>query len=373
MEIALMFLKSLPVLLLAFLCWPFTLGVALGVKRHTDRYIIGFAAMQALFFIIYIPAILFGWSTRTLSITAAAVITVAGVAGTLIRYFTSDNKQEIFRVNKPDPKFFKNPYFIISMVIIIYEILIYVVKEPYIYGDDITYIPLITNMVDSNHIYTVKWAGAAPIPLSRVNFKFVFTSYYPFLGMLSVLSGLHPLILCKTVIPLIYLPTHYLIVWRIGNFLFGKDENEERRAEKQSMYFFFYTLLIEFGQISYYTLSRRVTMWIYNSKSDCFCLLLLPLFFYTYLFLMEEKETESILIHKQGWYRQIILLIIAVACNSASLMGVLMSAMMLVLWYGIAAYKEKKWSFFFKNLWTLVPHLITFVLLVIFTGFSFAG
>ena len=111
MEIALMFLKSLPVLLLAFLCWPFTLGVALGVKRHTDRYIIGFAAMQALFFIIYIPAILFGWSTRTLSITAAAVITVAGVAGTLIRYFTSDNKQEIFRVNKPDPKFFKNPYF----------------------------------------------------------------------------------------------------------------------------------------------------------------------------------------------------------------------------------------------------------------------
>lgn len=107
-EIVLMFIKSIPALLLVFVLWPLGLGAGLGIKRNIDRYIIGFCAVQALFFLCYIPAFLNSWSSRTL--TAVATVTISVIA--------------------------------------------------------------------------------------------------------LVSSGLHPLILCKTVMPVFYLPTHYLIIWR---------------------------------------------------------------------------------------------------------------------------------------------------------------
>ena len=54
MELILPLIKSIPALLLIFLIWPMTLGAGLGLKKNIDRYLIGFAAVQALFFIVYI-------------------------------------------------------------------------------------------------------------------------------------------------------------------------------------------------------------------------------------------------------------------------------------------------------------------------------
>ncbi len=367
-----MLIKALPALILVFFIWPLTLGAGLGLKKNIDRYIIGFCAVQALFYIVYIPAIVFSWSSRTLTYAAAIIITIVGVGGALARYNKASDRKEYLALTKPNFSYLKNPFFIGALLIIAYEMWIYAVKEPYIYGDDVTYMTLVTRFVDTNAIYTKEWSGQVdPTPLSDINFKYVFTSYYPFLGMISILTRLHPLILCKTVIPLIYLPSHYLITWRIGMYLFGDEADKAKRLEQQSLFMFFYAILIEFGHISYYTLSRRVTIWIYNSKSDCFCLLLIPLFFYTYLFLCEKEESGLILSNNKLWYRQLLITLVALACNSATLMGVMFSAITMVIWYIIASFRLKKPSLFLSCLWTLIPHVIELALLINFTGFSF--
>ena len=365
-------IRAVLVLLIIFGVWPLLLGAALGLKRNIDRYIIGFCAEQALFFLVYIPAILLSWSSMALTITAAIIITLAGVIGAGLRLYKSKDKKEYIALTKPDFSFFKNPYFDIALGIVIYQVVRYIVKQPYIYGDDVTYITMITDFVDTNAIYTKTWAGQIdPTPLSEISFKYVFTSYYPYMGMISILTGLHPLILCKTVIPIFYVPIHYLIIWRIGKYLFGGKDDEKDRNSKQSVFMFFYVLLIEFGQISYYTMSRRLMIWVWNSKSDCFCLLLVPLFFYTYLLLTEQEETEKILGKTKLFYRQLLIAIIAVACNSATLMGLIMSAIVMGIWFIIAAFRLKKPSLFFSSLWTLIPHVITAVFLLMFTGWSF--
>jgi len=364
-------IRAVSVLLIVFGVWPLMLGAGLGLKRNIDRFIIGFCAEQALFFLVYIPAILMSWSSMTLTIVAAVVITVVGVAGAALRMTKANDKKDFMALTKPDFSFFKNPCFDIALVIVIYQIIRYIVKQPYIYGDDTTYITMITQFVDTNAIYTKTWAGQIdPVPLSEISFKYVFTSYYPYIGMISILSGLHPLILCKTVIPIFYLPIHYLIIWRIGKYLFGSKGDEKAGNSKLSVFMFFYVLLIEFGQISYYTMSRRLTIWVWNSKSDCFCLLLVPLFFYTYLLLTEQEETEKILGKTKLFYRQLLIMIIAIACNSATLMGLIMSAIVMGLWFIITAFRQKKPSVFFTSLWTLVPHVITVLLLLMFMGWK---
>lgn len=370
MTLALMILKAIPALILVFIVWPFTLGAGLGLKKNLDRYIIGFTTVQALYFIIYIPAIVFSWSSRTLTYTAAGVITVVGLTGALLQYFKTIDRKDFLALNKPNFSYLKNPFFIGALLIVGYEMLIYATKEPWIYGDDVTYMRLVSRFVDTNAIYTKDWAGqTTPTTLHEVGYKYVFTSYYPFLGMISLLTSLHPLILCKTVIPLIYLPIHYLIIWRIGEHLFSFEEDVEKRIEKQSFFIFIYATLIEFGQISYYTISRRVTIWIYNSKSDCFCLLLIPLFFYTYVLLTEKLSVELFRGDKHLVFRQFVIVIIAIACNSSSLMGVLLSTIVMMTWYVIVAIRTRKISILLAGLWTFVPQLITCIILMSFIGF----
>ena len=370
MDIVVKILCAVPALVLVFGLWPVLLGCTLGFKRWIDRYIVGFCAVQALFFVVYIPAIIFGWSSRLLTGVAAVVISLVGLLGSWLRYSAAADKRSFLGVCRPSFDYFKNPLFDIAVVIVVYQVARYVVKQPYIYGDDVTYITMITDFVDTNAIYVKTWVGQAEaLPLSAISFKYVFTSYYPFLGSISILSGLHPLILCKTVLPVIYVPVHYLIVFRIGVYLFGNETDSCVLIQKHSVFMFFYVLLIEFGQISYYTISRRLMIWVWNSKSDCFCLLLIPLFFYTFMLLTDRVETSRVLGETSLFYRQMVVAVIALACNSATLMGLIMSFIVMGIWFVIAAFRLKKPSVLFTSLWTLVPHVVTAVLLVFRAGF----
>ncbi len=101
-EIILMFIKSIPALLLVFLIWPLGLGAGLGIKKNIDRYIIGFAAVQAVFFLCYIPAILNAWSSRTLTAVGAITISALAIGGAAIRFVKASEKKDFLALRKPD-------------------------------------------------------------------------------------------------------------------------------------------------------------------------------------------------------------------------------------------------------------------------------
>ncbi len=369
--IVLSVIRAVLMLLLVFVVWPLMLGAGLGLKRNIDRYIIGFCATQALFFLIYIPAILMSWSSMTLTIVGTVVITLVGVIGAGFRLYKSKDKKEFMALTKPDLSFLKNPFFDLAIVIVVYQIVRYVLKQPPVHGEDVTYINMITDFVDTNAIYTKTWAGQMdPTPLSEISFKYVFTSYYPFMGMISILTGLHPLILCKTVIPIFYVPIHYMMVWRVMQYIFGSKEDEISGSKKISICLFFYALLIEFIQYSDNTVSRHLLISVWNSESNCCCLLLVPLFFYTFLFLMEDAESEKALGKAKLFYRQLLIMIIAVACISATVMGIIMSAIVMGLWFIIAAFRLKRINVFATSIWTIIPHIITALFILLFTGWT---
>lgn len=368
MGMVLLFVRGILALVLVFFCWTILLGTGLGFKKYIDRLIVGFAAVQTLFYLVYIPAIVFSWSTRLLVCLSTISITGISILLSYVRYKKTNDRKKLFYLHKPDVRYVKNPFFLGAIMIIAYEMWIYIFKEPYIYGDDTTYVRLITEMVDTNSLYTREWADQiVPLAINEISYKYAFTSYYPFLSVVSILSGIHPLILCKTVIPVIYLPLHYLIIWRIGQFLFDGDKDTSTRVSQMSMFFFVYSILVEFGMISYYTLSRRVTIWIYNGKSVCFCLLLIPLFFYIYVFL-SEIDLEKIVVYKSGRYKKFLILLIATACVSSSLMGLVFSTIIMLLWYIIFACRFKNYRVFLSNLWTLVPNMFLALLVLIFVG-----
>ena len=85
----------------------------------------------------------------------------------------------------------------------------------------------------------------------------------------------------------------------------------------------------------------------------------------------EADESQQILGKTRLLYRQLLIVIMAIACNSATLMGIILSAIVMAIWFIVAAFRLKRPSVLFLSLWTFIPHLVTGFLLLIFTGWSF--
>lgn len=300
-----------------FLILPLLYGYGLGAKKRLDQLLIGFCAVQAVYYPAGLLLIFLKVSARWMTGMEMALLTGLALLLAICRRQRREQNNRKVAGNPKEGTFFLRTYGIwILPALLLIGLQIYrsVVLEPYIYGDDTTYIRMITNIVETDSVYLKTWTGQlTPDVLSSISYKYLYTTYYPFLASISLLSGIHPLILCKSILPCIYLPFHYLVVWRISGYLFSGAEN----GKKRGLFLFFYTVFIEWGLISYNTISRRMMMWIWNSKSLLFGILLPLLFFYSYLFMEDfEKPKEE---RGSLW----ILLICSLSSISASLMGVL--------------------------------------------------
>ena len=240
-------------------------------------------------------------------------------------------------------------YWLVALLFIILSLVQIAFFSPYRYGDDTTYISMINDMVETKEFYTLN-PDTGFIYGAAVHEKYFFSTYYQFVAMLCINTGIHPLIMCKTILGIVYILLTFMVIW-IGCKTFCKD------FEQSSLMFMISTVLIFFGNYSYYTLARRILIWNYNGKSVLFTIILPYLFIRVIkCFLLEEgkekkRKRERILELFQVTF-------IVFVASTTTLMGVGLAAMETgLLGLSISA-TQKRFSPIVRSIIVCIPAIL---------------
>lgn len=108
----------------------------------------------------------------------------------------------------------------LMLIIIGFHALRLAIGEPSQYRDSCVYDPLVTSIADSEFIY-VPWGTTTfePTHLTMIHQKYITTPWYVYEAALSKISGLHPLIITKTLIPVYILLLSYMAIYLLSKEL----------------------------------------------------------------------------------------------------------------------------------------------------------
>lgn len=232
--------------------------------------------LLAVFSIVYFICARANFDFRKICICFILVISLLFVLKCffyMVKRKNDINKKEMICAEKEEMIFVA-----LTMLIILGELVFIVFHKPYIYGDDSFYVSMINDTVERNSFYELEPSVGA-INTDVIPEKYYFTAYYQFVAMICVITNIHPLIMCKTILAVIYCILSSIVIW-LQCELYCSNKYE------RAILFFIITMLVLFGNYSYYTMARRVFAWNYNSKSVLFTIILPYLF---YLILSKEE------------------------------------------------------------------------------------
>lgn len=325
-------LFSIGICIVLLFAIPYIIGCTIDKNSSFfESYLIGFSVEMGIFLVLCIPMNLLQIDFDKLCLSYSIILVWLVVGALIIK--------KSWRTEKSSKKF----TFILGLAIgmILYQIIRTLLFMPYIDGDDCAYISMVNDIKSTNVIHGLDYLTGISIPVVNVALKYRLTAYYPFLAYISKISGLHPLILCKTILPIFYMAMGYMTVWLIAKRLFANQKREE-------MFFLIYVVLIEVGNYSYYTISRRMLMWSWNSKSVLFTILLPALFYFSNKFFDEKMKVRS----------YIILMSIVAACCSATLMGAGMAPLLLLSVALVYAVIQKRFLVLIQALLCCIPAMV---------------
>lgn len=305
------------VLTIFFVVFPIMFGVMIILnlderyKRISFVYVAGFIGMMGLF---YVPCVISTLAEVKFSILVAIYIMVFCIICCVCwRY----HRVEVERLFSFDIMRFimENKIWIVILLVIAYQILRSVFFMPYIYADDKSYIAMINDIIATDRLYRTDAGTGMEIALSEVSHRYVFASYFPFLAMISKCSGVHPLILCKTIFPIICVSLHYMIAYLLAKLLFRDNR------EKIGIFMLLYVVLCEFFIVSWYTISLRLLVWSWHNKA-VMAAVIIPFVFTYGSDVLERCATK---------WEYIILLLVSLAACSTTMFGAVLTAIMYVM------------------------------------------
>ena len=143
---------------------------------------------------------------------------------------------------------------------------------------------LINDSVVTNHFYLRNPTTGSTITniWGQFHYKYLFTTFYPQMAMLTKLAGVNGNVLSHTIFPAFVIGYSYLAMWELSGFFMKK-------RDARVTAFFVWTLCMEYGLWSYYTFSRRLMMYVWNSKSVCFCVLMPILMYWVFQVIADGK------------------------------------------------------------------------------------
>lgn len=265
---------------------------------YLEAALLGLATMMAVFNLLCIPM-----HILQIPFTVLCVVFSVFLAGITVLSVTISIRQKDRRHILGYPITF-HVFFAIAMVLIIYQIIRLVVLQPVVYGDDQTYLTMINDIVNSDHIQGLRVDTGTEMP--PYSLKYMATSYYPFLAYWCKIFDFHPLLFCKTFLPILTMTFGYGVFWLFAERFFRDD------MRKKSMFLLLIALFVEFENISYHFFSRKYLLWPWQGKSILYTILM-PLLFYLLICCLNQSTTK----------KEIFLLAVALFANGAvSLMGV---------------------------------------------------
>lgn len=364
-------IKGIVIIVIILTCCIFVGKLWKREGNLLEASLLGFATLLAIFQLLCMPFGLAGQPFHVVCNLFLAVL-ISLVALSIVLSIVQHRKYPIFAYPTK-----LHLFALLALALIIWQIVRQVILQPQVYGDDTVYIGLVNDIRTSDVIHGRIPKSGADLALGDANLKYVFSCYYQFLAFWCRLFDFHPLLLMKTFLPILVGILSYGVFWLIGEFFFRED------MAKKSFFLFFVALLVEFGNLTNHSFSRRMLQWTWNSKTILFTILLPLLFLLANRFAQEQSGTippvsavppvpgliSNQPVKPAGGFRlreALLLATVSVACGAATLTGLAFSVMMLFAVALIRAILAKRFSIFWKTMLSCVPTLVILFVVILF-------
>lgn len=220
-------------------------------KSLLKTYLQGFALLITVFAGMYIPALIICAKAADISFSsfsgafsvAVMLLSVYGVL-VLMQDVREKDSAEFTAKRQAFLAWFKKDTAVklVCIIFILFQAIRLVFLEPYEYLDEKTYISLINDILSTDVLYgTYSDTGALYDGIGNAIPKYLLAPWYPFLAYLCHIGGVHPLILGKTILPVVMLLLSYASLYFFGRTIIGDDE----KSGKLYVYMLIVAVLLE--------------------------------------------------------------------------------------------------------------------------------
>lgn len=302
------------VFLLLFVGLPIAMSLVFGDKDRTIAYWMPMTLMIVfvLWTIISLPCVLMQTKFHVpLYIFIVVMILLVGFLVFMLikrRKVVKEKVKEFFASDFM--RLFTNAFFIVMLVLILFQAGRVTIFEPIGYSDNKTYVALANDILESDTFYTINdVTGATISDMSQVPTKYLLSGWYSFEAVLSVLFHSNPATVIYTLLPGYLIILSYLVWWCIGRKLFYNNINST------SLFVMFSVILYESITAGICDLTVFLTSFPTFGKSVD-AKIIVPLIVYVWIILSQSKKTRKT--------RDIIEIVILVMAGcSASSMGIM--------------------------------------------------
>lgn len=336
---------SISILLLIwyYLLLPVLLGSACCKNIKVEhklplRYVLGFVIEFAVFQIIYVPMRFMDQPVSRVTGIFNGVLVLLALLGIKTLVQEIRNGQKLFTWQR------HSIWFYVALVIIGFQVIRYLFFYPGGGTDDVSYIPMIQDMVYTNRFYHRDIvSGITDMNnVSRLNYKYVFSGYYPYCAAIAMSLKINPLILCKVVMCPVYVICFYITWYEFAKWI------SDKKAEFADTFLLFFVLIAEFSAYSIQTMSKRLLLYAWNGKG-AMSLVVMPYLLLICWRLLSEKQTLK---------QKVLILLVVISATGCSLMGGLMAPATVAIVALICAWRKRKLYVLWQAFLILLPSVV---------------
>lgn len=308
-------------------------------------YVYGWLVLLALFESIVVFEVFFERSLTELSyIYSGSVLVVTGVFCALCYWRNKGNINKI-RLNFSLKQAKWNVYGIMAIFLLFVQLIIAVFCM-HLDADDAYYIGTANSSLSTDTLFVVE--PDTGFPSSALPLRYAFSALMIFWAYLSKITGIHPLIITHSIIPIIFISVSYILWWEVGKYLF-------RDHEKRWIFFLFINLLNIFGNTSVYTQASFLLFRIWQGKA-LLPNVILPALLLTFLGIYNHPTERS------RWFLILAAVIAACCCSS---MAVPLGAIVTASGSCVLAMKCGDWKMLIRGFVCCLPCILIGVVYLI--------
>ena len=336
--VGILFLLLFPVALIGYgaaLTWNYP---GMDHRGLSASYLAGFFVLLSVFTVFSISFTILDRPFHELKNVFAVLCICGWVLAVVVFVREKSHHRAVSSAGQAGTFLRKYWWIVFPLAVIVFQILRSVIRTPAVYSDDTFYLSRIGDMIYSDRILGCDTVTGAVSDTARMsNPKFVLSSWLQFLAALCSLTGIHPLILIKSIIPIFVISFHYLIIWRMTFYLAPV-------FRKRAMMLLFYALLMEFGSISLRTdYSYYLFTWSWYGKT-LYQFAAIPSVLLFFLMIRE---------HTTGWRDGLFLMFLCLAAIGFSSTALMLMPVEMLLLIVMECVSKKS----VRELWISVPAL----------------
>lgn len=264
-----------------------------------ESYILGNIIIWAIFQVLCVLMGFMGSSFTVLTVIFTVIILVLLIVSLGLQ--ARGIKEKIWNLVRKVTRFRWGEWLIIALILVQVGSLVFGMSYSGANGDDAAYIAISLDALEQNSIGKINYYTGLP---TGVPLKILLTSWNYYISFLSKISGVHVAIIAHTFLPIVLVPMAYMVYLLIAGELF------QHKRKKVVAFLLWINLLIIFGGYSWYTLTFRLDVCVWQGKA-VMATIMLPFLFY-YLLRTNEYQKRDFMC----------LLFILISTCAMSLMGV---------------------------------------------------